>query len=69
MKGEPMEHKQPYCFKCRMFYKDKGKRFPTAHCAFEIYEKCRGRLRGEKPEGNAAEFEKGLHNMFDFIWD
>ena len=22
-----------------------------------------------KPEGNVAEFEKGLHNMFDFIWD
>lgn len=45
-----MEHKQPYCFKCRMFYKEKGKRFPTAHCSFETYEKCPGRLRGEKPE-------------------
>ena len=49
-KGEPMEHKQPYCFRCEQFYREKGKRFPTAHCTFETYEKCPGRLRGEKPE-------------------
>lgn len=36
--------RHPFCFKCKYFYRGKGEKYASAHCPFETYLNCEGRM-------------------------
>ena len=44
--GRTPKNEFPFCFKCKFFYKEKGKKYASAHCPFDLYNTCAGRLYG-----------------------
>lgn len=35
----------PFCFRCKYFYRGKGEKYASAHCSFDFYNTCDGRLQ------------------------